>query len=92
VADGIALPMNGNAPGPACISIRPQDISVGTPEGNIPARIAEREFLGNITRYHTQAGAQSIVVDVPHRRGMKALDVGETIGLIIPPSQVSVLR
>jgi hypothetical protein len=29
---------------------------------------------------------------VPHRRGMKALDVGETIGLIIPPSQVSVLR
>jgi iron(III) transport system ATP-binding protein len=92
VTDGLALAMNGNAPGPACISIRPQDISVGTPDGNIPARIAEREFLGNITRYHTAAGAQSIVVDVPHRRGMKALDVGETIGLIIPPSQVSVLR
>jgi iron(III) transport system ATP-binding protein len=92
VADGLALPTVDGTPGRACISIRPQDISVGTPDGNIPARIAEREFLGNITRYHTQTGAQSIVVDVPYRRGMKVLDVGETIGLIVPPSQVSVLR
>ncbi len=43
------------------------------------ARIAEREFLGGITRYHTQAGAQ------PHRRRRPAParretvhDVGET--------------
>jgi iron(III) transport system ATP-binding protein len=92
VADGIALPAVGGEPGLACISVRPQDISVAPPDSGIPARIAEREFLGNITRYHTQAGAQSIVVDVPYRRGTKAYDVGETIGLVIPPSQVSVLR
>jgi len=92
VADGIALPQVGGEPGRACISVRPQDISVAPPDGGIPARIAEREFLGNITRYHTQAGAQSIVVDVPYRRGTTAHDVGETIGLVIPPSQVSVLR
>ena len=81
VADGIALPAIGGEPGRACISVRPQDISVAPPDGGIPARIAEREFLGNITRYHTQAGMQSIVVDVPYRRGTKAHDVGETIGL-----------
>jgi iron(III) transport system ATP-binding protein len=92
VADGIALSAIGGEPGRACISVRPQDISVAPPDRGIPARIAEREFLGNITRYHTQAGAQSIVVDVPYRRGTKAHDVGETIGLVIPPSQVSVLR
>ncbi len=92
VADGFALPAIGGEPRPACISIRPQDISVGPQNSGIAARIAEREFLGNITRYHTQAGTQSIVVDVPHRRGMKAHDVGETIGLTVEPAQVSVLR
>jgi iron(III) transport system ATP-binding protein len=92
VAEGFSLAAIGAAPGRACISIRPQDISVGPQDGGISARIAEREFLGNITRYHTQAGPQSIVVDVPHRRGGKAHDVGDTIGLIIVPSQISVLR
>src|SRR5688572_13307989 len=77
VADGISLPTIAGAPGRACISIRPQDISVGPHDGGIPARIAEREFLGGITRYHTRAGSQSIVVDVPHRRGGKAHDVGD---------------
>ena len=56
VAEGFSLPTVGGAPGRACISIRPQDISVGPPDGGIAARIVEREFLGNITRYHTQAG------------------------------------
>jgi iron(III) transport system ATP-binding protein len=92
VADGIALPKVGGAPGRACISIRPQDISVGPNGSGIPVRIAEREFLGGITRYHTQSGTQSIVVDVPHRRGMQAHAVGDTIGLVIEPAQISVLR
>ena len=92
VADGISLPTVSGAPGRACISIRPQDISVGPPNGGIPVRIAEREFLGGITRYHTQASAQPIVVDVPHRRGETVHNVGDMIGLIIEPAQVSVLR
>jgi iron(III) transport system ATP-binding protein len=92
VADGLSLPTISGSPGRVCISVRPQDISVGAPDAAISAIIAEREFLGSITRYHTEAGPQSIVVDVPHRRGMKAHEVGETIGLIIEPAQVSVLR
>jgi iron(III) transport system ATP-binding protein len=92
VADGFALAGVAGAAGPACISIRPQDIAVQTPNGGIAATIAEREFLGGITRYHTRAGPQPIVVDVLHRRGMPAYEVGETIGLAIDPAQVSVLR
>jgi iron(III) transport system ATP-binding protein len=92
VADGFSLPTVGGAPGRACISVRPQDISVGPPGSGISVRIAEREFLGGITRYHTEAGPQSIVVDVPHRRGETVHDVGDVIGLIIEPSQISVLR
>ncbi|MGH6768400.1 MAG: ABC transporter ATP-binding protein [Xanthobacteraceae bacterium] len=92
VADGFTLAGVAGAPGPACVSIRPQDIAVQAPNGGIAATIAEREFLGGITRYHTRAGSQPIVVDVLHRRGTPAHEVGETIGLTIDPAQVSVLR
>lgn len=92
VAEGFALASVGGAPGRACISIRPQDIMIGPADGDILAQITQREFLGGITRYHTAAGPQSIVVDVPHRRGGRVQDVGDTIGLIIMPTQISVLR
>jgi iron(III) transport system ATP-binding protein len=92
VAEGIALPGISGPPGQACISIRPQDISIEAPDRGIAARVIEREFLGGITRYHTQVGPHRIVVDALHRRGMAAHDVGQTIGLVIEPAQVSVLR
>jgi iron(III) transport system ATP-binding protein len=92
VADGFSLPDVGGPSGRACVSIRPQDIVVGPSERGIAATIAEREFLGGIARYHTRAGSQKIVVDVLHRRGMSAHEVGETVGLVIEPTQVSVLR
>jgi iron(III) transport system ATP-binding protein len=92
VADGLSLALPEATPGHACISIRPQDISVGPNGSGLAARIVEREFLGGITRYHAEVGTQPMVVDAPHRRGGKPHDVGETVGLIIEPSQVSVLR
>jgi iron(III) transport system ATP-binding protein len=92
VAEAFSLPTLGGAPGRVCISVRPQDIAVGPAEAGIAARIAEREFLGGTTRYHTHAGPHEIVVDIPHRRGTKAHEVGETVGLMIAPTHVSVLR
>jgi iron(III) transport system ATP-binding protein len=92
VADGFVLAGVGGPPGPACVSIRPQDIAVQAPGSGIAASITEREFLGGITRYHTRAGPQPIVVDVLHRRGMPAHNVSEAIGLTIDPAHVSVLR
>ena len=58
IAGGIAVDgINGPA-GPACISVRPQDVTV-TPAGQgIGAKISGREFLGGIIRYRMRIGAQ----------------------------------
>lgn len=91
-SDGFALNGISGTPGPACISIRPQDIAVSRPDGGIPAQVAEREFLGGVTRYRMQAARHVIIVDIPHRRGDQTHEVGAAIGLLIEPKQVSVLR
>ncbi len=91
-ADGFVLTGIAGPPGPACISIRPQDIGVTRPENGIPAQVTEREFLGGVTRYRMQAGRHAIIVDIPHRRGDQTYDVGAGIGLLIEPKQVSVLQ
>jgi iron(III) transport system ATP-binding protein len=82
----------GGASGPACISIRPQDVAVGVPGMGIPAKVTEREFLGGHTRYRMQTGGHAIVVDIPHRRGAQPYEVGTAIGLVIDAKRVSVLR
>jgi ABC-type Fe3+/spermidine/putrescine transport system ATPase subunit len=82
----------GGAPGPACVSIRPQDIAVEAPGRGLAAKVIEREFLGNIARYRMQAGGQVLVVEVPHRRGSEPHQAGDAVGLLIDPKQVSVLR
>jgi iron(III) transport system ATP-binding protein len=89
---GFALAGVGGAPGPACISVRPQDVVVGAVDRGIPATVAEREFLGGFTRYRMQAGGHALIVDIPHRRGAATHAIGEAVGLTIDPQQVSVLR
>jgi iron(III) transport system ATP-binding protein len=91
-ANGFALAGLREASGPACISIRPQDIVVAPTGEGIAAMIAEREFLGGLTRYRMRAGGQMMVVDVAHRRGAAPHAVGAEVGLTIDPRQVSVLR
>jgi iron(III) transport system ATP-binding protein len=92
VADGIAIDgLNGPA-GPACVSVRPQDVTV-TPAGQgIGATIVAREFLGGVVRYRMRAGGQDIVADVPHRRDAAPREVGAQVGLIVDPRQLAVLR
>jgi iron(III) transport system ATP-binding protein len=92
VADGIALDGINGPDGPACVSLRPQDVTV-TPAGQgIGATIVAREFLGGFVRYRMRAGAQNIVADVPHRRDATPHDVGAQVGLIVDPRQLAVLR
>ena len=78
-----ALAGVGGAAGPACISIRPQDMALAPPGSGIAAKVAEREFLGGHTRYRVQASGHAIVVDVPHRRGGAPYAGGAAVGLII---------
>jgi iron(III) transport system ATP-binding protein len=92
VADGIALDgINGPA-GPACVSVRPQDVTVTQSGQGTGAEIIAREFLGGFVRYRMRTGTQEIVVDVPHRRDGAAHEVGAQVGLVIDPRQIAVLR
>jgi iron(III) transport system ATP-binding protein len=91
VADGLVLDRIDAASGPACISIRPQDLAIATP-GTIKAKVSAREFLGGIIRYRLQAGPHDLVVDVPHRRNGEIHAVGTEVGLTLDPRQVTVLR
>jgi iron(III) transport system ATP-binding protein len=92
VAENFSL-ANVNGPdGPACISIRPQDVALGAANTGVSASVEEREFLGSIIRYRLKMGGQTLVVDVPHRREAEPHAVGSAVGLIVDPRQVTVLR
>jgi iron(III) transport system ATP-binding protein len=91
MADDIALDVGGTT-GPACISIRPQDVSLAAGPGTIAATVTAREFLGSIVRYRVRAGAHMVVVDVPHRRKDAVHAVGAEVGLVLDPRHVTVIR
>jgi iron(III) transport system ATP-binding protein len=92
IADGFALDGIVAADGPACIAIRPQDVTLGPTSRGVSAVVAEREFLGGVVRYRLGVSGQRIVVDIPHRRGGEIHAAGASVGLIIDPGQVTVLR
>jgi iron(III) transport system ATP-binding protein len=82
----------GGPDGPACISIRPQDVVLGNAGDGAASTVTEREFLGSIVRYKLEMGGQAITVDVPHRRDRAPHDVGAIVGLVVDPKQITVLR
>ena len=91
-ADGFALDGIDGAAGPACLSIRPQNIALGGADGTVAATVTAREFLGGITRYRLRAGPHDMVVDVPHRPDSETYAVGTAISLFIDPRHVTLLR
>ena len=92
VADDFALDGVGGTPGPVCISIRPQDITVTSPDAGLAAVVTEREFLGSITRYRVRRGRHVLLVDIPHRRDGQTYAVDAKVGLMIDARQIAVLR
>jgi iron(III) transport system ATP-binding protein len=91
-AAGFVLDGVGGAAGRACLSIRPQDVSLGTANATVTATVAAHEFLGGIVRYRLRTGPHEFVVDVPHRRGSEAHAAGTRVGLILDPRGVTALR
>jgi iron(III) transport system ATP-binding protein len=91
-ADDFALDGVGGPEGPACISIRPQDITVTPPDTGMAAVVTEREFLGSITRYRLRRGVHAIIVDVPHRRDGQTYALDAKVGIVVDPRQIAVLR
>jgi iron(III) transport system ATP-binding protein len=92
VADGIQLAGVGGAAGPACISIRPQDVVLGSLSNGVGATVAEREFLGSIIRYRVRINKQDVIVDVAHHREGELFEAGASVGLIFDARRATVLR
>ena len=82
----------GGPDGPACISIRPQDVTLGAPGLGTAATVESFEFLGGTVRYRLRMGGQRIVVDTPHRRDGSTHAVGSAVGISVDPRQIAVLR
>ena len=82
--------------GPACISIRPQDVTllpVLGPAGlGSAATVESFEFLGGTVRYRLKMGEQRMVVDTPHRRDGATHALGSAIRISVDPRQIAVLR
>jgi iron(III) transport system ATP-binding protein len=89
---GLVLGGVGGSEGPACISIRPQDITLGPPGAGTAATVEAFEFLGSTIRYRLRMGEQRLTVDTPHRRDGTAHAVGSQVGISVDPRQVAVLR
>jgi iron(III) transport system ATP-binding protein len=92
MAGDFALDGVDGAAGPACLSIRPQNISLGAGTATVAATVSSREFLGSITRYRLRSGSHDIVVDVPHRPDRADYAVGAEVSLFVDPRHVTVLR
>jgi iron(III) transport system ATP-binding protein len=91
-AGGIVIDKVKGPAGPACLSVRPQDVMIVSSGNGIAGVVAEREFLGGSMRYRVRIGDQHIVVDMPHRRGEATLTVGDAVKVVIDPDDVSVMR
>ncbi len=89
---GLVLGGIGGPDGPACISIRPQDVTLGTPGLGAAATVEVYEFLGGVVRYQLRMGEQRLVVDMAHRRDQQAHAVGSAVGVSVDPQQIAVLR
>jgi iron(III) transport system ATP-binding protein len=89
---GLVLGGVAGPDGPACISIRPQDIALGAPGAGTAATVESFEFLGGTMRYRLRMGEQRVVVDTPHRRDGTAHAVGASVGISVDPRQIAVLR
>jgi len=92
VADGFVVDSVGGTAGPAAISVRPQDITIGPAGTGIAATVTSREFLGSVTRYRIRLGSNDLTVDVPHRRDVVPFAIGDAVGVVIDPHQTALLR
>jgi len=89
---GLVLGGVGGPDGPACISIRPQDVTLGPPGAGTAGTVESFEFLGGTIRYRLRIGDERLTVDTPHRRDSAAHAGGSQVGITVDPKQIAVLR
>ncbi len=62
------LPMAEVAPGPVCVMVRPEDLSVGTP-ADFWATVERVDFLGARRRVHARANGTGVILDLGFEEG-----------------------
>ena len=96
VAGALALPggrlalANGTATGPVVAMIRPESISVATPDGTgLTGSVDGVSFIGDRQRITVSGAAtKPIVVDAPNSVAIKA---GDRVGLLVDPAAIRLL-
>ncbi|MCP5312447.1 MAG: ABC transporter ATP-binding protein [Chromatiaceae bacterium] len=58
---------------------------------HFPARVRQREFLGNLIRYEIEVHGQALVFDDIHQQGTPTYEVDQIIEMTLDPARVRVL-
>lgn len=82
-AGGQRLPVANPEAGATHIVLRPQNIRLTTSTGDIPGKVAHREFLGSQIRYLVETPDGQIIVDTLHTAGTPPHDTGSAVFLTI---------
>ena len=88
---GQRLPVANAVANANCIVLRPQNIRLTGSEGNIPGKVARREFLGSQIRYLVDTPDGQIIVDTLHATGAPPHDEGAPVFLTIDSSSAPLL-
>lgn len=82
-AGGQQLPVSELVVNASRIVLRPQNISLTIADGDIPGKVAHREFLGSQIRYLVETPDGQIIVDTLHSTGAPPHDIGAPVFLTI---------
>lgn len=91
---GLSLPVKGAvgtvSGSDAWIGIRPQDVNVvPASDGVLRGTVIETTYLGAYVRYDVDCGiGTTVAVEINARNAIAGIEVGNEIGLDIPPSRV----
>ncbi len=80
---GQQLPVADPIANASRIVLRPQNIRLTISDGDIPGKVAHREFLGSQIRYLVETPDGQIIVDTLHSAGAPPHDIGAPVFLTI---------
>jgi putative spermidine/putrescine transport system ATP-binding protein len=77
--------------GSGTLSIRPEDVVIGAPDGGLTGRVAFVRDLGATVEVYVEVGGRTLTaVFSPREHG--AVAVGDAVGVRLPPEAAVVLR
>ncbi len=98
-ASGWQVALESAERGPRSLLFRPQDLAIEPADGDAaqgPGQmrgvVRHREFLGGFIRYAVTVGADTVLVDDQHLRGVPAIEPGTRVRLSLAADRAILLR